>query len=446
METNQEAGIVILGAGFGGVATARGLAKLLPKEGNATITLVDQNNFFLFTPMLTEVAGGELDTRHVVNPIRQLSPRVRFEQGRVDGVARDNGGWRVTLTRDGPGGAPERKSLPAGQVVLALGSTPSFHHLEGVEEHALTMKSLGDASELRNRALSLLERADGADRQTERDGLLTFVIAGGGFTGVETMAALNDFVRSSLRYYPRLRKDQVRMYLVEEASRLLPELSASLAEYATRKLRDRGVEIILDTGVSSVSDHEVRLTNGRAIAARTFLWAASLAPSPVVAAIDVPKSKKGAVVVDPTCAVSGQPGLWALGDCAEVPRTRHGEKGTYGQTAQNASREGALVAENIAATLRGEQPKPFRYQPLGELAIVGRHRGVAKIKGVKFCGVIAWAMWRGIYLAKLPRLSKKVRVGIDWTLDMIFGRDISALPTSTSGEKSGGASKAKTSG
>ncbi|MGH2411153.1 MAG: NAD(P)/FAD-dependent oxidoreductase, partial [Chloroflexota bacterium] len=432
MGTNEGAGIVILGAGFGGVATARGLARLLPKDHDAAITLVDQNNFFLFTPMLTEVAGGELDTRHVVNPIRQISPRIRFEQGRVDGLARDDGAWRVTLTRDGPGGAPERKTLEAGHVVLALGSTPSFHHLEGGEENALTMKSLGDAIELRNRASSLLERADGADGTAEPDGLLTFVIAGGGFTGVETMAALNDFVRSSLRYYPRVRKDQVRMCLVEEASRLLPELSASLAEYATRKLRDRGVEIILNTGVSKVSEHEVRLTNGGTIAARTFLWAASLSPSPVVGAIDVPKSKKGAVVVDPSCAVPGQPGLWALGDCAEVPRYRHGEKSAYGQTAQNASREGALVAENIAATLRGEQPKPFQYQPIGELAIVGRHRGVAQIKGLKFSGPLAWAMWRGIYLAKLPRLSKKVRVGLDWTLDMLFGRDISALPTATS--------------
>jgi len=446
MGTKEPAGIVILGAGFGGVATARGLAKLLPKDRDTTITLVDQNNFFLFTPMLTEVAGGELDTRHVVNPIRQISPRIRFEQGRVDGLARDDGAWRVTLTRDGPGGAPERKTLVAGHVVLALGSTPSFHHFGGLEQHALTMKSLGDAIELRNRASALLERADGADSTAEPDGLLTFVIAGGGFTGVETMAALNDYVRSSLRYYPRVRKDQVRMCLVEEASRLLPELSPGLADYATRKLRDRGVEIILNTGVSAASDHEIHLTNGAVIAARTLLWAASLAPSPVVGAIDVPKSKKGAVVVDPCCAVSGQPGLWALGDCAEVPRNDHGEKSVYGQTAQNASREGALVAANIAATLRGEQPKPFQYQPIGELAIVGRHRGVAQIKGMKFSGVVAWVMWRGIYLAKLPRLSKKVRVGIDWTLDMIFGRDISVLPTGTNRENSSGAGKSQAAG
>lgn len=441
MGTKEGAGIVILGAGFGGVATARGLVKLLPKDRDPAITLVDQNNFFLFTPMLTEVAGGELDMRHVVNPIRQISPRIRFEQGRVDGVSRDDGAWRVTLTRGGPGGAPERKTLEAAHVVLALGSIPSFHHLEGVEDNALTMKSLSDAVELRNRASSLLERADGANGTNENEGLLTFVIAGGGFTGVETMAALNDYVRSSLRYYPRVGKEQVRMVLVEEASRLLPELSPSLAEYATRKLRDRGVEIILNTGVSRASDHEVRLTNGSTIPARTFLWAASLAPSPVVGAVDVPKSKKGAVVVDSSCAVPGQPGLWALGDCAEVPRNHHGEKSVYGQTAQNASREGALVAANIAATLRGEQPKPFHYQPIGELAIVGRHRGVAQIKGLKFSGPIAWAMWRGIYLAKLPRLSKKVRVGLDWALDMMFGRDISALPTGTSREKSGGASK-----
>ncbi|HVA89183.1 MAG TPA: NAD(P)/FAD-dependent oxidoreductase [Chloroflexota bacterium] len=420
--------IVILGGGFGGVAVARGLAKRLPKDTDASVTLVDQNNFFLFTPMLTEAAAGEIDTRHIVNPLRKLLRRARFEQGRVDGVARDGGTWRITLTRDGPAGGKERSTLEAEHVVLALGSTPSFHHLEGVEEYALTMKSLGDAIALRNRVSALLEEVDGGSGSP---GGLSFVIAGGGFSGVETMAALNDYVRSSLPLYPRVREADVHMYLVEEKNRLLPEISEGLARYAGRKLAKRGVEILLNTGVTEVSKDTVRLSTGRELAARTFIWTASLAPSPVIGTIDVPRSKRGAIVVDAHCAAPGQPGLWALGDCAEVPREGDGKTGAYGQTAQNATREGTLVAENIMAVMRGEEPRAFNYQPIGELAIVGRRRGVAQIKGMKFSGVPAWMLWRSIYLAKLPRASKRARVGIDWGLDLLFGRDVSTIPTKT---------------
>ena len=428
MGPSDEIGIVILGAGFGGVAAARALMKRLPRDAKVSVTLIDQNNFFLFTPMLTEAAAGEIDTRHIVNPVRQLSRRVGFEQGRVDGLARNGSMWRVTLTRDGSDGAATRKTLEATHVVLALGSVPDFHHVEGVQEHALTMKCLGDAIILRNRVSALLERANDEPDPAVRRSLLTFVVAGGGFTGVETMAALNDDVRSSLRFYPSLRADDVRMLLVERTDRILPELGAGLASYAMRKLRKRGIELRLNTDVAGVSATEVRLSDGDTIEARTFIWAASLAPSPLIGALDMPKGEKGGILVDRCCAVPGQPGLWALGDCAEVPRGSHEKQGTYGQTAQNASREGVLVGRNIAAHLAGKEAEEFNYKPIGELAIVGRHRGVAEIYGLRFAGIPAWMLWRAIYLAKLPRFSKKVRVGLDWSLDLVFRRDISALP------------------
>lgn len=430
METPRRPRIVILGAGFAGMYAARTLARLLPRDEDAEIVLVDQNNFMLFTPMLTEVASGELDTRHIVNPVRRFSRRIRFEQGQVDGI--DVAAKRVELTFKRPDGLVDRRALEADHLVLALGSVPNFHHIEGMQEHALTMKSLGDAMALRNRVIQALERADVVDDPELRRQLLTFVVGGGGFSGVETMAAVNDFARDITRYYPHVQPDEIRTVIVEPGPRLLPELSAELAAYAKRKLTQRGVEVRLETRVSSATDAYVGLEGGERISTRTLIWTAGVTPSPVIAALDLPKGPHGAVAVDATCAVAGHPGWWALGDCAAVPmssgaQARQGKY--YGPTAQNATREGTLVAHNIVASERGEPLKPFNYTPIGELAIIGRRTGVASVYGRRFSGFTAWAMWRGVYLFKLPQFSKKVRVGLDWLLDLAFGRDTSELPT-----------------
>jgi NADH dehydrogenase len=425
----SESRILILGGGFGGIAAARELARSLPGQNGGSITVVDRHNFFLFTPMLTEVASGEIDTRHIVNPIRGISPRIRFEQGRVDGV--DLKAKRVTITVESPVGHGERKTLEADHIVLALGSISNFHHIPGLAAHALTMKSLGDAVALRNRVLRLLEQADAEDDTARRLELLTFVVGGGGFSGVETMAALNDFARASLRLYPRVRERDIRMILVASEDRLLSEIKPQLAAYALKKLRRRGVDVRLRTRVTGANPGSVEIDNGAGIPTRTIVWTGGVSPSPLIGALDCRKSKHGAVLVDHTCAVLDTPGIWAIGDCAAVPRgadTKPGAGDTYGPTAQNATREGKLVAGNIMAALRGEKPARFKYRPMGELAIVGRHTGVAQIYGIRFSGILAWAMWRGVYLFKLPRVAKKVRVAIDWTLDLAFGRDISALP------------------
>lgn len=428
MATTDDQDIVILGAGFGGIATARTLARRLPARSKGTITLVDQHHFFLFTPMLTEVAAGELDMRHIINPIRQLSPRVRFIQGRVDAV--DLESREVTLVLDEPGGTPVRRTLAADHLVLALGSVSNFHQIEGLREHALTMKSLRDAVVLRNQVSSVLERADADEDPDRRRALLSFVVGGGGFSGVETMAALNDYVRTTLLSYPRLHENDLRMLLVSPDARLLPELSSTLAAYTLRHLRARGVEILLKTSISRVDAGAVELDSGRHVPAATLVWTGGVRPSPLIGVLDCAKGSHGGVIVDPTCAVPGHPGVWALGDCAEVPRAQGGK--TYGPTAQNAIRQGALVAQNILAVLAGNSPQPFAYRPMGELALVGRRTGVAQIYGLRFSGLPAWFLWRGVYLSKLPSWSKKVRVGIDWGLDMLFGRDISALPVEES--------------
>jgi len=425
--------IVIVGAGFAGVHVARELARLLPREEDGQITLVDQHNFMVFTPMLTEVAGGEVDADHIVSAVRRLSPRITFEQGRVDRI--DLAAKRVTLTRAAADTAapPERRTLEADHMVIALGAVTNFHGLSGVQEHALTLKSVGDAAAIRNRALELLDAAADEPDAATRRAMLTFVVGGGGFSGVETMAALNDLVRAVAKTYASLHDTPIRTVLVQPGKRLLPELNAGLARYAQQKLEQRGVEVILNTEITGAGPDYTALERDKRIPAHTLIWTAGVTPSPVIGTLDCRRGPHGGVVVDACCAVEGQRGVWALGDCAEIPHP--GKKKTYAPTAQNAMREGTQVGRNIAAVLHGRQPQPFVYTPIGELALVGRRSGVASVYGVHLSGLVAWAMWRAIYLSKMPGLGKRVRIGLDWLLDVLVGREIAELPlTRSTGE------------
>lgn len=425
MSATARTKVIIMGAGFAGTHVARELSRRLPKE-EGQIILIDQNNYSLFTPLLTEVVGGQVDTRHVINAVRTLAPRVHVEQGRVDSI--DLAAKRVTITTGGlENGIPgHQRTLAAEHLVIALGSVTNFHDIPGVREHALTVKSVGDAAAIRNRALALLEAADMEPDAAARRLLLTFVVGGGGFSGVETMAALNDFVRDAATHYPRITADQMRTVLVHPGKQLLPELSSALASYAQQKLRQRGVEIHLNTKIGGAGPDYVELEGGQRIATRLLIWAAGVMPSPVIGALDCQRGDHGGIVVDACCRVPDHPGVWALGDCAEVPQP--GGQKSYAPTAQNATREGALVARNIVAAMRGQKPRPFVYKPVGELAIVGSRSGVARIYGLHLSGVVAWVLWRGVYLAKMPRMSKRVRVGLDWLLDLLFDREIAAAP------------------
>jgi NADH dehydrogenase len=312
--------------------------------------------------------------------------------------------------------------VPYDHLVLALGSVPNFFGLAGVQENALTMKSLADATALHAHVIDKLEHADLEPDPSVRRAMLTFVVAGGGFAGVETLAELNDFVRGAGRYYSRIDPDDVRMVLVHSGERILPEVSPSLSEYACRKLRSRGVEVRLQSRLHSFDGHRVLLVGGEEIATRTLVWAAGTSPSPILDRIDVPRQKGGKVEVDATLAVAGHPGIWALGDSAAIPDVTCG--GRCPPTAQHALRQGRQLAANIVAELRGLPPQPFAYKPQGLLAGLGRHAAVAEIYGLKFSGFPAWWLWRTIYLLKLPSLERKVRVALDWTLDLFFPRDI----------------------
>jgi NADH dehydrogenase len=294
-----------------------------------------------------------------------------------------------------------RHVLPYDHVVFALGSITNFYGLPGLERHALTMKTLGDAIHLRNRVIATLEEAD-SECAAPGSGLLTFVIAGGGFAGVETAAGVNDFVRDAIRFYPRIRSDRVRMVLVHSGPVILPELGEKLGAYAQQKLAARGVEIVTKAKVAGVDAMGVTLGDGTRIAARLVVWTAGTSPHPLTH--DLPCGlDRGRIVVDDRLAVPGWPGTWALGDCAVVPDVRTGK--THPPTAQHALREARTVARNIAAVIRGRQPRAFDFRTFGQLAAIGRRTGVARILGVNFSGLVAWWLWRTIYLGKLPRLA-----------------------------------------
>jgi NADH dehydrogenase len=437
--------ILIVGAGFAGTNAARELARLLPRPEHGEITLVDEDDYQLFTPMLTEAAGGEVEARHIARPLSDLPARITFERGRVAEI--DLANRKVTLTnatkngdstegdendkRDN-GGAPgeNRRTLEADQLVIALGSVPNFHDIPGVAEHSLTVKSLEDAAAIRDHVLKVLEHAEAESGDDERRAALTFVVGGGGFTGVETMAAVNDLARAGVERYPHTRKRDVRALIVTPEERLLPELSAELAAYAQRKLEARGVEVRLKTKITGAGRGYVELDGGERVETRTLIWAGGVKPNPVAERLDCRHGKHGGIVVDECCRVTDRAGVWALGDCAEIPKPD--SKGTYSPTAQNATREGALVARNIVATLRGQEPKPFRYRPLGELALVGRHAGVARVFGLNFSGLPAWLLWRAVYWVKMPDALQRVRILLDWLLDFAFGRPVAALPPARS--------------
>lgn len=413
--------VVIVGAGFAGLNVAQELSRLLPAN-DGQIALIDQNNYLLFTPMLTEVAGGELDPRHILASPRLLSSRISFEKGRVHDVDLQN--RSVTLDVGGEGNG--RRTLKADHVVIALGSVPNFHGIPGVQEHSLGLKSIGDAVEIRNRILGCLEQASWERDYTVRQELMTFVVGGGGYTGVETMAAVNDLARTSLKHYPSLSPADVNTVIIEPGDRLMSELSSDLAAFGQHKLEQRGVQVRLKTRITRATGKFVELEHGERIQTRTLIWAGGITPNPLIGRLNCQRGTHGGILVDGHCAVRDHAGIWALGDCAEIPKPE--SNGTYAPTAQNATREGTLVARNILAVMRGQQPQPFQFKPIGELALVGRHSGVAKIYGLHFSGVIAWAMWRAVYLLKMPGMAQRSRILVDWVLDFIFGRSVAELP------------------
>jgi len=409
--------VVIVGGGFGGAAVAARLERIFRKDRDVEIVLFDRENFSVFTPLLPEVPSGALEAKHIVSPLRARLRRTSVRQAEVHAID-------IERRRIVAGHCPRCAEyvVEYDYLVLALGSVTNFFGLPGVAQRARTMKSLADGAALHDLVIGKFEHADLDPDPGARRRLLTFVVAGGGFAGVETAAELNDFVRASGRYYPGIGPDDVRVVLVHPGDRILPEVSPSLSAYALEKLRKRGVEVRLGARIAACEDDCVRFTSEETIASQTLIWTAGVSPNPLLAELDLPRDTSRRIQVDATLAVPGRPGVFALGDCAAVRDPATGKP--YPPTAQYAIREGRVAGDNVAAAIRGDTLRAFRYRPLGMLASLGRHSAVAEILGLKFSGFFAWWLWRMIYLLKLPGFERKVRVVLDWTLDLFFERDI----------------------
>ena len=418
--------ILILGGGFAGMRTAECLEKELQKDPSVSISLVSETNSLLFTPMLAEVAGSSLEPSHISTPLRTTLHRTEFVRGRVTSVDLEN--KRVALDAGMGGNESCRSELAYDHLVLALGAVSNYLGLTNVQKLAFDFKSLIDAIRIRNHVIEMFERADRESDPEARKPLLTFVIAGGGFAGVELAGSLNDFARGILADYPNLRREDVRVVLVHARDRILPELSESLGRYAQSRMEARGVEFRLNARLTDARPGMVVLSDGE-VNAETLVWTAGTAPNPLTKSLPLGKDKRGAVIVDATLAVPGQAGLWALGDCAAVVDAKSGKP--CPPTAQFALREAATLAKNIRASLQGRRARGFHFNSLGALCVVGHQTACAELtipfmrdKAMRFSGLLAWLMWRGIYLGKLPGLERKIRVLVDWTVELFFPKDI----------------------
>src|SRR5713226_2875469 len=399
--------VLILAGGFRTAATAQRLRQHFRRDPNVEITLVNRDNYFVFVPLLASAASGSIETLHILNPIRRMIPGIHFRAEEIVNIDLR----RHTATTASPITGRE-VHLPYDHLVLGLGNTINLAIMPGAAQHGKTMKSLGDALHLRNHVISMLEAADVETDVSIRQELLTFVVAGAGYSGVETIGELNDLVHEVSRHYPSLTKESIKVILLHSRDRILPEMGLGLADFALKKLRQRGVDVRLQTRIAAATPHEAILDTGERIPTRTLVVTVGAAINPVLAPLSLPRDKDR-IVTDSFMSVPGMPGIWALGDNAGVPNTA--ANGEFSPpTAQYALRQGKRLADNLAAVIRGQhqQQIPFAFPGLGQLCLVGHRAGVAELAGgIKLSGFIAWLMWRNIYLMKLPGWDRRIRVG-----------------------------------
>jgi NADH dehydrogenase len=423
--------VVVLGGGFAGVYTAKYLTRMLGGRRDVHVELLSEENYFVFQPLLPEVAAGSITPNHVVNPIRDLVPKARFRWCRIVSVD-----TQQKVVRVAQGEGRELIEVHYDHLVFALGKVSDFASMPGVAEHALPMKDLDDAFRLRNHVFRCLELADVEPDPAEKQALLTFVIAGGGFSGVETIGELSEMLRKCVPKFSNVEMRDVRLCLVHSRDVVLQEMAPELGRAANEMLRKRNVEMILKARVRAATRHGVYLSTGQFVATRTFVCTVGNAANPVVKDILgsgdfveglVDGRGVGVFETDLTLRCKGRPGYWAVGDNAGVPDPISG--GLCPPTAQYAIREAKTCAQNIIATIDGRPLGQFRFRSFGMLASLGRRAAVAEIMGVRFSGFLAWCAWRGFYLSMLPGAVRRVRVTLDWILDVFFPRDIAQTQT-----------------
>jgi NADH dehydrogenase len=420
--------IVILGGGFGGVSTAQHLEKLLGNNDDFRVSLVSKENYQVYQPMLAEVISGAVGLTDTVTPLRHVLPRTAIHIREIEGIDLKN--QTVTLS---PGVVPRQTVLQYDHLVFGLGNVTDFRGLRGLPEHAMPFKNLADALNLRNHLIHVLEEASiERNNPSLRKQLLTFVVAGGGFSGVEVVAELNDFVREVSKNYQGIDPNEIRVVLLQGGERILPEVHESLGLFAQKLLIKRHVEIKLKTRLDAATSEAALLKGGEIIPTRTLISTIPSSPHPLIdalgdtnkgAPIGVPKDK-GKIEADGTLQVRGATNLWALGDCSKVPAA---EGGFCPPTAQFSIRQGKTLAHNVVASFRGGEKQTFKFKALGMLGALGHQSAVAEILGIKISGVIAWFLWRGIYLMKLPNWSRRVKVASSWFLDTLLPPDLVQL-------------------
>ena len=413
--------VVIAGGGFGGMTCARELERLLPKQ-SARLILVNDVNFVLYTPFLPEAAAGMLEPRHVVTPLREVLKRTYLRLGAIDG--HDPAARTVELrTHEG-----EREQLRYDQFVVAVGSVSRTVPVPGLDRHAIGFKSLADAIWLRNHVVETLERANATEAPARRDELLTYVFVGGGYSGLEALAELQDFAADAIERYPRARLHGMRWILVEALDRVLPEVDPPLAEYAIRELRGRGIDVRLGTRLDEAGPDFATLSTGERIPTTTIVWTAGVAPHPSLRALSLPIDETGRVKVDETLRVEGMTGVWAAGDCAAVPDPRYKDGRACPPTAQHAVRQGPVAARNIAAELGvGSGPRSFTYEAKAAFVNLGRYKAVGQLAKRRFRGFPAWWMARTYHVSQVPGIARKIRAVADWTVGLPFGRDVAEV-------------------
>ena len=412
--------VVIAGGGFGGFYAARRLEKVLPRQ-SARITLVSDVNFLLYTPLLPGAAAGTLEPRHVVVPLREELDTTNIRLGRVTGLDP----YARRLYFKGPLDSDE--SLGYDQLILGLGSVSRVYPVPGLAEHGLGFKTIAEATALRNRALLNLEIAESMDDPEERVPYLTFVFVGAGYAGVEGIAEMQDLVADVIERYPRCREQGTRWVLVEALPQIMPEIPPDLAEFATRELRGRGIEVKTDVRMNGCTEDTVELADGEVIRSRTLCWTAGVKSPGVVRDLGLPLHESGRIDVDATLRVKGRDNVWAVGDSAAVPDPAKGYKELCPPTAQHSMRQGKLAAENVAAVIGHGKVRKFRYKTLGVFVDMGRHQAVATMLGVKLRGFPAWFAARTYHLALMPGTGRRARLMFDWTVGLFFGHSSSEL-------------------
>jgi len=426
--------ILILGGGFAGIEVLRQLQKAFQNDIGIDITLVSRDNFFLFTPMLPEISSGMIETRHIVTPLRVFCNRAKFYEADVESIDMDN--KQVVIShRIGKQTNPiEWRShvLKYDYLVIALGSETNFFGMNEASKQAFTLKSLGDAIVLRNHAINMLEQADIEHEDLNlRTSLLTFLVIGGGFSGVEIVGELNDFVLDSIKhFYHNLEKAKIRRVLVNSGARILPEVTEELSEFALQKLRENGIEVILNTRVIDITSQGVKLNDGTNISTQTIIWAGGGKPPSLLSGLSCEHDKSGRLVTNDFLEVIGHTeSVMALGDCASITDPNTGK--SCPPTAQHAIRQGKIAAINLISTIKDQvnAKKKFDYKTKGVMTLIGKRNGVGILLGYKIQGFAAWWVWRSYYLLNLPTVEKKLRVMVDWFIDLFFKRDVTRLKT-----------------